>query len=745
MATNRFMIAPLNSGLQRDLEPWMIPDDAFETLENAYVFRGSVKKRFGSLPSGTGWANAAQMHMFSRLRVPLTGGAGVGITDGAGAATGTVPGATFKIGQMFSIGDVMYTVSVLGTPGVMLETGTTTTHTFNTTTGVYAFTGAANATQVYFYTAEPVMGITKYGAAKITDQPTYAFDTQFAYKFAGGTWARIGAGLWHGDSSNFFWSAVWEGVTQDLSSLFVSNFNVVPTGAVGASDDPIATFDGATWADFVPKFLVAGGATGNRVNGARIIVPFKDRLLLLDTIESDAAGTSNAWFPNRCRYSQNGSPFATEAFYEKNQVGYLGGGFIDCPTREVITGAEFIKDRLIVYFERSTWELAYTGNQVLPFVWQKINTELGSAAPYSVVPFDKVILTFGDTGVHACNGANVERIDDKIPDEVFKVKNEDDSFERVAGIRDYFTEMVYWTFMTDTDGSDKTFPDKILAYNYKNGSWSFNDDCFTTFGYFEQQDDMTWGSTALTWGETDLTWGSGVAQADARRIVAGNQQGFVLTIDAYIDRNAPGMYITNMTNVATGISIVSLDHTLDVGEYVYIEDVQGATVLGDGIYQVNEITDANTFIIDTSFTAVYTGGGVISRVSEIDIKSKQWNPYISHGKGAYLSRIEFCVQKTTEGELTVDYYPSSSALAMIEQAKATGTQLGSNILETSPYDLEPFENTQDRIWHSVFFNGEGDNVQIRMFLSDDQLRDPAIAHSPFKMEALILYFMSTYD
>ena len=53
-----------------------------------------------------------------------------------------------------------------------------------------------------------------------------------------------------------------------------------------------------------------------------------------------------------------------------------GGGYIDASTEEQIVSAEFIKDRLIVYFERSTWELAYTGNEVLPFVWQKINTEL---------------------------------------------------------------------------------------------------------------------------------------------------------------------------------------------------------------------------------------------------------------------------------------------------------------------------------------------------------------------------------
>ena len=52
------------------------------------------------------------------------------------------------------------------------------------------------------------------------------------------------------------------------------------------------------------------------------------------------------------------------------------GNAIDAATQEAIVSAEFLKDRLIVYFERSTWELVYTGNQIYPFTWQKINTEL---------------------------------------------------------------------------------------------------------------------------------------------------------------------------------------------------------------------------------------------------------------------------------------------------------------------------------------------------------------------------------
>ena len=161
MAYERFLIAPVESGLQKDLSAWMISDDAFERLNNACIFRGKVKKRFGSYYMGYG-ATAGFGQLHSRLRIALSGGAAVGITDGSGNATGTVPGAKFGVGQMFSIGNIMYTVHQLGAPATMLKTDGTTTATYNTTTGEYVFVAAPISTQIYFYSAQPVMGITQY-------------------------------------------------------------------------------------------------------------------------------------------------------------------------------------------------------------------------------------------------------------------------------------------------------------------------------------------------------------------------------------------------------------------------------------------------------------------------------------------------------------------------------------------------------------------------------------------------------
>lgn len=771
MPYDRFLIAPINTGLQKDLKSWLIPDDAFEELNNAYVFRGRVRKRFGGRLMGTGFSSSLTAPLFSRFRINL------GNTDGAGAAAGNVPGDKFDIGQMFSIGDEIFTVQALGTPVVMLDTGASITHTYNTSTGAYVFAGAAINTPVWFYPALPVMGLTMYDVGAIDNQPSYGFDTRFAYVFIGGFWQRSGTAIWHGTDLNFFWTANWRGITPGAIVLFVSNFYVVNyNGASSVNDDPIWTFDGTTWTPHPGTgangffFLPAGGVrtASPFVVTARIVIPFKNRLLLLNTVECDNSGGAgvgtNTNYVNRLRFSFNGSPFALNAWYEPNQVDaagnkWGGAGFIDATTEEAIISAEFIKDRLIVYFERSTWEIAYTGNAVLPFVWQKINTELGSEAQQSTVPFDKEVLTIGNTGVHACNGANVQRIDTKIPDEVFKTVNKNIGMQRVAGVRDYFVEMVYWSFPSVDENPFNVYPNRVLVYNYRNNSWAINDDCITAFGYFEQQAGETWSSSLDTWESANFAWEAGDTEAQFRQVIAGNQQGYVFIVDAEESRNAPVMQISQMSYNATtqSLTLTIINHTLNTNadltdensDFIYIENAQGVTFDGSGIFPVTSVVSADVITVGpvVNFTGTYTGGGTATRVSNIRIATKQFNPYIDKGRDVYLAKIDFAVQRTTFGQITVDYYPNASSYSMLANGQATGALQGTGVLETFPYDatLYPFEQQQDRLWHQIYFQSEGECIQLFMYMTTPQITEPDVAFSPFELEAMCLHTMPVGD
>jgi hypothetical protein len=816
MAFDRFLIAPLNSGLDTSLKSWLTPEDSFTILNNAYVFRGRVVKRFGSVFTGTS-------QLTSRLRMRC---------GTLAAPDATVPGIKFNVGQMFSVGALTFTVYQVGVPAAMLvsdlnvgttvdpliglvTTGTTptangaigqkftigtqvfnvavangalvttgtimsgifntatgvfvftnsvppspavpippttitlttnATGTFNTTTGAFVIPAAANpypgVTSIYWYPSDPVMGLTVYGSGPIENQPAYAFDTQFSYVYTGSAWLGSALPLWKGTDINFFWAMTWSQPDSGAKIMFVSNFNVsVP--AAPATDDPMYSFNGTTWASFKPAYMAAPLYT---VETARIIISFKGRLLLLNTIE--AQNGVNKAFVNRCRFSHVGDPLpatAPTAFYEETEVGWSGGNYVDASTDERIVTADFVKDRLIVYFERSTWELAFTGDSSKPFTWQRINTELGARSSFSVVPFDKYVLGIGGTGVHSCNGANVERIDNKIPDEIFKIENKNDGSYRVAGIRDYFAEMVYWTFPSTSDPLN-VYPDRVLVYNYKNNSWAFNDDCITTFGYFEQQTDYVWENMTVTWENAGFSWTSGVIQMKSRQVIAGNQQGYIAVIRSDIYRNSPGM---QLTNIVSGGDATVIKHCLRTGDYVKVENTPGTVGLNNKIFYVLRV-DADTVTLKTGmfgpaaiFTGAYTGGGTLSRVSNIAIRSKQWNPYVQQGRDVYVAKIEFAVLKTSFGEITVDYSPSSTDLSMIGEAWATNSALGSSILETSAYTLYPLEKEQKRLWHPIYMMTEGSCIQIYLSFSELQITTVSIAEAAFEMEGLILHTKPT--
>lgn len=725
MATDRFMIAPLESGLQTNLRPWLIPDEAFAQLNNAYVFRGRVRKRFGSyLLNGSVSPSIAQL--YSRLAVKL------GTTDVSGDFSGTVPGAIFKIGQMFSVGSNIFTVYQNGA----LKVVGTGSGTYNTTTGALSITGSSLGEDVYFYPAEPVMGLITYQAPAINDEPVIGFDTQFAYQYLNGHWERLdseftlGAAEWSGTDSQFFWGENYRGSVASETFLFVTNFNAT---------DGIRYWDGNTWDYFIPTYNA--GMT-DAIKTARLIISFKDRLVLLNTIENVSG--SDKSFVNRARYCQNGSPIQPDAWRE-DIAGK--GGFIDAPTKEAIITCEILKDRLIVFFENSTWELVYTGNQILPFVWQQINTELGAESTFSHIPFDKVILGVGNVGIHACNGANVDRIDQKIPDEVFDIHNDNEGPLRVYGIRDYFNEMVYWTFPSAEN--NPTYPNRILVYNYRTGSWAFNDDSITCFGYIQNVNDITWESTNASWEESSEPWNSGVLQGKYRNIIAGNQQGFtfIVSSDSSATRNSPSLQITNITGPNATLTI--MNHNLSNNDFVVVENAQGITFSDaatnpDKVYKVF-VTGVNTIVLTgITITGTYTGGGTIARVSRIDIKTKQYNFYVKQDRNAYISRVNFQFDKTSNGAVTVDCFTSSSTVSLLDDGAATGTLLGNNVIETSPYlDEVSLEFSQERLWHPIYLQSEGEFVQLRIYLNDDQLRDTSIAWSDFQMHSFIIYAQPT--
>ena len=802
----RFLIGPdKNSGLQTNLKSWKIHDNAYTVCENMYVFRGRTRKRFGSRYTGFP-LTAAEAPLFSQAAIK------VGTTNNVGNLSGTAFGKIFAVGQKFSIGDEVFTVfnPAAGANPMLDSTGLAATKTFNLTNGAFVFAGAAALTDISFYPGEPILGQSLYEFGPINNQNAHAIDTQTGYVFNGTRWVQSGTTIHltlrnpDGKKDNYSWlfNADAFEQTNTMPLMFLSNFQITnPNGNGVFTDDPIWYFNGTDWIFFSyqPDAAINTGNNQpqtvtrtrkgaptiitNYVQSARIIVFFKGRLLLMNTIENNnnevnGAGattpitpanyltSTNSNFAQRVRFSHNGDPtkiFKANAWLEPNMSynnGILpvanadGAGYIDADTEEQIVSAEFIKDRLIVYFERSTWEIVDTGNPVKPLKFQKINTELGSESTFSTVPFDKMILNIGSQGVMGCTGANIERIDEFIPDQVFQIEQFNQGIQRVYGIRDYKTEMVYWTYPDITvRNGDKSyqFPNQILVYNYKNGSWGINDDVITSFGYFEQQtQNLTWAQMTMQWQEAAAAWNSGVFNALPRKVLAGNQQGFLYTIEPDETYNEATMIITNMTPAGQIVQIIN--HQLNLGDFIYINTPNGITIPsqfpGSNIVKVTNIIDADNIVIDNfaaPFFGTYIGGGYAGRVSNVNLVTKLFNPYDEQAMNIAINKIDFLVDKTGEpnvgGELTIDYYVSSNtSLQMLNQAMDTNTIVASGVLQTSPYLLPEYgmENGAERLWRTAYIQAFGNGIQLNIYMSDQQMIDPVIAWADIQIHAYIL-------
>jgi len=405
MPLERFLIGPPNSGLQQNLKPFLIMDDAWAQLANMYSWRGRMRKRFGTIYSSQGSLIADPLA--SRVKIQI--GTYAVQTNPPGPAINPVPGTVFAVGQLFSVGADIFTVYQTGTPATMKSSNPNASGTYNTTTGAWAITYASGApvgtTPVYWYPSTPIMGIETYQSAAINDNPTFVWDTQFSYQYVGGQWVQLGTAVWSGTDSNFFWSTNYRGSSAANAYMFTTNNNI---------PDGIKYWDGMAWNN-----MSISTGSGTTMQTALLIVPFHNRLVFLNTTE----GGVN--FPTRARYSAIGNPIENAGtsyfpwYSNPNAANWIGGGFEDnIQTQQPIRSLRFLRDRLIVFFGSGTescWELVYTGNQILPFRWQQINGEQGSEATFSTIPFDDHILTFGNVGIHSCTGAQVQRIDDLIP------------------------------------------------------------------------------------------------------------------------------------------------------------------------------------------------------------------------------------------------------------------------------------------------------------------------------------------
>lgn len=714
------LISPYSgdTGLQEYFKPWLIGDAAFAVLEDAYSWRGRVRKREG----------------YDELAVITSEATITAITQASPANVTVAAIGNLQNGDIITIRNVtgmveinestMVVNNIIGNAFDLLNIDGTN---FDSS----GFTAYAAGGTIHL----PVNGLSNFLAIGSEDEHLLAFTRYKSSIFstAVSTFSDIsffqtsGAPIsWGGTLNGYYWAKNY------ADSLWVTN-NV----------DPIRFYNGSLTHGWNNQRFTTNGA-GHLVTRARIIIPYYGRLVILDTTENGVN------YHQRARWSQIGTPYvpATGADPVVVEPGrWVGtatanawrddlsgrGGYIDADTSERIISSAIVNDTLIVFFQFSTWRLRYTGNQILPFIWERINTNYGSEAQFSTVTFDDVAYSISRRGIIGADTNNVRRIDTKIPDRAFEIETGDsvESLNIVSATRDYYRDMLYWS-VPSADVNAET-PNKIISYSLEDGSWSIFNMSFRVFGQYKEFDDRTWAmfSTANRdeWeNQTENYWVNPFLQDNAPIVVAGHLNGYVykafedvsdgsdagtnFNFDIQTKRFNPyigagkdcrleyvDLYLTSTTQNNIQITAISqnnpgrvttgANHGLSTGTEILLNDIVGMVELNNRKFTVTVITNT-TFDINedtTNYTAYNSGGEVIN-----------------------------------SAEITFEHYVDDNDTA----PSITKTVTVSN----------PGEETN---YFRVYSGMDGRFHQIRLMLSDSQLSDSLKGRAGIELQGMVIW------
>lgn len=504
--------------------------------------------------------------------------------------------------------------------------------------------------------------------------------------------------------------------------------------------------------------------------GARMLVPYKDRLLFIGPIIQTSSG-SKIYLQDTIIYSQNGTAYYTCSFtntpsaivdnptsatnvyspilvptnqtatpnaYFEDVPGF--GGNIQAGFMQPILTATTNEDTLILGFTNRQSRLIYTGNDLIPFNFYTISSELGSSSTFSTINMDDGSITIGQQGVIISNQVSTKRIDLSIPDQVFQIRLTGSGANRVCAQRDYINEWIYFTYLANNETAD--FPNQTLLYNYREGTWGIFNEAYTTYGTFRKQTGYTWatiGHVYPTWQAWTVPWSAGSSTLLQPLIIAGNQQGFVMVRDQGTGEQS-SLYIQSFS----GNNLVSPDHCLNDGDFILINNCLGtiSSQVNGKVFQVRVVDDDTVALSPGLSAGTYLGAGTIIRMYVPEIQSKQFPVAWAIARKTRIGAQQYLFTTTNDGQITLQIFLSQNASSAYNRPPIVPTVnsvnnslVYSNILYTCPESTNlgltaaninlQMITAEDQLqtWHRMNTSLIGDTVQIGFTLSEEQMRD----------------------
>jgi hypothetical protein len=599
------LIAPFKNGLVTYFKPWIIGDDAFPSINNAYTWRGSVRKREG-------------YHLFAQLPggdLPVQG-----LKNWIDPATLTLSSLAYSLTKTYlyntglqSYVDITFLANPAATPFSWTNDKFQYFYTSNFASSMWS-TNNLVADHIRFWNGNATAG---WSIHRPTVNGTTTLDASLLilpYK------GRLVALNTTEGGSNFASRARWAQVGSPYSSN-VPGVTITNIAAGATTVVSVADTSGFTIGLPAGVTLVVGSiASLLNFNQFTVLAINPGVSVTLDVNTTGLAYISGGILQG-AGTTVPPSPFQISIFGWRDDIPGRGG-FVDADTSERIIGAEIIKDILIIFFQRSTWRLRYTGNEILPFIWERLNTQYGAESTFSTIPFDDAALAFSRFGWIGSTTTDVSRIDMSIPDSSFSVDSFDKSLKGlqfIQGTRDFYKQFAYWTFPNQGLQPVNDDANQIYTYNYVDKTWSI----FTpstginVFGTYFEQINKTWSSLSAA----DNTWNDFSSVNDKWQLFGSSQNiGFPNIIAG-----------DDMGNIYTMFS-----------------------------FQNSDVDDNNTNFGFSIFT-------------------KRINPYIQQGKKCRIGYVDVYCTTENGGEFTFNHYIDDQQVPTFTRTVQMGQRSNVNI------------------------------------------------------------------
>lgn len=550
----------------------------------------------------------------------------------------------------------------------------------------------------------------------------------------------------------------------------LANFQAGATGAGGlaqyltssiAGQDGIKWYDGdptnATglptttalgWVNFAPPLTATTVSIDDEIAakyylvGALAILSFKDRLLFFSPWIQTSTGNP-IQLSDTVLWSWNGTPYYSSltpagetndvrAYYQ-DQTGL--GGNLPAGTGTPIATVSNNEDVLLIGFAgtgRKT-RFVYTSNDLQPFLFYNINSELSSDSTFSAITLDKGALDIGAYGIAMTDQQSSQRIDLDIPDAVFQIQALNNGAQRVNAARDFFREWIYFAY--PVSNSKWKFPTQTFLFNYRDNTWGVQYENFTAHGTYRPTTKKSWSSIGYnSWNNWREPWNSGANSPEFPSVIAGNPQGYVLTKGQGTGEGVSGT-ISAIANSSGNTQITSINHCVNVGDYLYFSGALSSTsvtITGISLATQAVVTAVNTFtagqyvLISEVVGMTQINGRSVKIVSAtgtnftIDLDTTDFTAYVSGGIATFLplqAQIGRVISTADANTFVVDIPFFASTYIGLGKF----TRLSQPLLQTKQFPVYWDQGRQVRLSAQKYLMDYTANAQVtvNIYLSQD--------------------------